>query len=91
MICTYHNSPIAPSHKPNVQGNPADVLVTIFGLKSIGPVLKGVDHFVFFNAPLYSYMDTKGAIKHFYSYDLASVLDVTKPLGIPWHPIESKS
>src|SRR5882672_1172846 len=114
MIRAYHNSPLAPSHKPyvasmwrggiyidhcameglssagNIQGCPADALVAIFKYKSICPVLKWVDDFVLFRTPSSSYTDTNGAITYTYPYDLLTVKHVTDPLGVPWHPIESK-
>jgi len=36
------------SSASNIQGFPADALVTIFSLKSISPVLKWVDDFILF-------------------------------------------
>src|SRR5882724_9572991 len=74
----------------NIQGGPADVLLAILHSKSIGPALKWVDDFVFFHAPTYCDTDAVGTVSYSYSYDLASVMKITDPLGIPWHPIEVK-
>jgi len=74
----------------NIQGGLADALLAILHSKSIGPALKWVDHFVFFRAPTYCDTDAAGMVSYSYSYDLASVMKIMDPLGIPWHPIEVK-
>ena len=74
-----------------IQGHPADVLVTIFDLKSISPVLKWVDDFVFFHAPLHLYMDANGTIKHLYSYDLPSVWMLQSPLAFLGTQLKTKA
>jgi len=89
-ILTLTIAPWEASSAGKIQGHPANMLVTVFSLKSISPVLKWVDDFVFFCAPSHSYLDAKGTIQHLYLYDLASILDIKRPLGIPWHPIEAK-
>jgi len=74
----------------NIQGFPADVLLAIFKLKSIGPALKWVDDFVLFHVPSLSATDAAGSTTHAYSYDLTSIMNITDPLRIPWHPIKVK-
>ena len=74
----------------NMQGSPADLLVTIFDSMLIGPALKWVNDFVLFHTPSSSYMDADGIPNYVYLYDLSTVTGVTVPLGIPWHPIETK-
>jgi len=74
----------------NIQGCPADALVTIFHSKSIGPVLKCVDDFAVFCSPLSSCMNANGIIEYSYSYNLPAIMDIMDLLGIPWHPIETK-
>jgi len=74
----------------NIQGGPADVLLAILYSKSISPSLKCVDDFVFFRVPSYFDTDAAGMVNYSYSYDLTSVMKITDPLGIPWHPIEVK-
>src|SRR5882724_9250252 len=74
----------------NIQGCPADSLVAIFHKKSIGPVLKWVDYFAIFHSPVSSGTNAYGVIKYSYSYDLPMIMDITDPLGIPWHQIETK-
>jgi len=74
----------------NIQGSPADALVAIFDLMSIGPVLKWVYDFILFCTPSSSYLDVDGVTNYIYSYDLPIVMDVTDPLGVPWNPFETK-
>src|SRR5882724_402248 len=74
----------------NIQGCPADILVTIFHKKSIGPVLKWVDDFAIFCSPVSSSTNANGVIEYSYSYNLPMIMDIMDPLGVPWHPIETK-
>jgi len=74
----------------NIQGSPADVLVAVLNSRSISPVLKWLDDFVLFRTPSSSYIDVDGIPNYTYSHDLSTVMDVTTPLGIPWHPVETK-
>ena len=74
----------------NIQGGLADALLAILHSKSISPALKWVNDFVFFHIPSYFVTDTAVTVNYSYSYDLTSVMKITDPLSIPWHPIEVK-
>ena len=74
----------------NIQGAPTDVLITLFKTKSIPNVLKWVDDFNFFRIPETHPLPTHTPTKPGYNYNIASILSIMDPLGIPWHPIEAK-
>jgi len=74
----------------NIQGCLANALVAIFHEKSIGPVLKWVDDFAIFHSLVSSSSNANGVIEYSYSYNLPAIMDITDPLGILWHPIETK-
>ena len=78
------------SSSSNIQGCPANALITIFKLNSIGPAIKWVDDFVLFCTPSSSFINVKGAPKHSYTYDLSTVMELTDSLGVPWHTINVK-
>jgi len=74
----------------NIQGCPADGLITIFNSESISPAIKWVDDFIFFHTPSSTFIDASGTLGYSYPYDLDTVMKLTDPLGIPWHPINTK-
>jgi len=47
-----------------------------------------VDNFVFFRFPLT--IVSQPSSPSSFSFDLSSILSITEPLGIPWHPISQK-
>jgi len=110
----YHNSPIAPKHKPylavswndgiyvghcvveglvtvgGIQGCPSDALLDFFHYCGIENVFKWVDDMVIFQ-PLSSLLIHPGSIiLNTYAFNLNTVFHIMTPLGIPWHPIETK-
>jgi len=74
----------------NIQGCPADVLLVIFKSKSISPALKWVNDFVLFCVPSSTATDATDTNTNAYSYNLSSVMNITNPLRVPWHPIKVK-
>ena len=74
----------------NIQGLPADALVTVFKSKLIDNVLKWVNDFVFFHVPIPCPLITHTHTQHQYYYDISTILAITNPLGIPWHPVNVK-
>jgi len=70
----------------NIQGAPADALVSILKFHGIRHVLKWVDNFCIFQTPIIK----NGPSPLQYTFDISSILSITDPLGIPWHPIEMK-
>src|SRR5882724_11222576 len=74
----------------NIQGSPADALVTIIKSKLFDVVLKWVDDFVFFHVPIPHPLNTHTHTHFQYKYDISSVFAITDPLGVPWHPINAK-
>jgi len=78
------------SSSGNIQGCPADALIAILKSESIGPAIKWVDDFIFFRTPSSTFIDASGTLGYSYPYDLDMVMKLTDPLGIPWHPINTK-
>ena len=54
----------------------------------IGPTIKWVDDFIFFRCPVQPSLTVDSP--PFLSFNLSSILNITKPLGIPWHPLMKK-
>jgi hypothetical protein len=75
---------LAPSG--GIQGTVADALLDVLVASGITPALKWVDDFVFFHFPL---PNSPPANPHF-QFDLKSILSISEPLGIPWHPVSVK-
>jgi len=106
----YHNSPIAPIHKPflavswkddiyvghvaveglatarGIQGAPADALLDILGHHGIEHVFKWVDDVVIFRVLNGISFGTPPS----FDFDLSSIFRIMDPLGVLWHPIETK-
>ena len=74
----------------NIQGAPADALIAIFKAKLIPHVLKWVDDFLFFRIPIPVPFYPSSPLHIQYSYDLSTIISITAPLGVPWHPVETK-
>jgi len=70
-----------------IQGSIADATIAILKHHSIELTIKWVDDFIFFRSPSISV--TSGPSEYF-SFDLSSILNITKPLGIPWHRLSKK-
>src|SRR5882724_6013149 len=73
-----------------IQGNAADALLDILRHHGIPHVFKWVDDVVIFRHPVHSFTSVVGTPEFAYGFDLDSIFDITTPLGVPWHPIETK-
>jgi len=72
-----------------IQGNVANAAVTLLKHHKIDPVMKWVDDdFILFMSPILT-QPTSNTPHHF-AFSLSSILDITGPLGIPWHPLMCK-
>ena len=71
-----------------IQGHVADTSLAILKHHKVEPAVKWVDNFVFFQVPLIE-LGPPTCQPHF-KFDLAMILLITSPLGIPWHPISKK-
>ena len=71
---------LAPSG--GIQGTVADVLINVFNFHGIKDAMKWVDDFIFFCSPTGSHLSSQ----FIYNYDLDTVLSISSPLGVPWHP-----
>ena len=74
-----------------IQGHIADATVAILKHHGVDDIKKWVDDFVFFRCPTSSTAapNTPNPI-YTYRINLDTILRISKPLGIPWHPITSK-
>ena len=89
-IYVQHNAVEGLSSAGGIQGTPADTCIEILHANDISPVFKWVNDFVIFRSPSdhhttltdrsYDY-DTDCT----YAYDLTCMMQITDPLGIPWH------
>lgn len=73
-----------------IQGHITDAAVAIFKYHGVDEVKKWVDDFVFFCIPT-SHTSSESLDPVFmYHIDLSTILQISKPLGIPWHSITNK-
>ena len=74
-----------------IQGTIADACVALLKWRGIEPVLKWVDDFVLFRLPSPTTTTARSpalnTLDLHFPYDLATILEFTAPLGIPWHPV----
>jgi len=94
-IYVQHNAVEGLSSAGGIQGMPADACIEILHANDIGPMFKWVDDFVIFRSPSDRHASLTdrsygGVSDRTYGYDLTCVMQVTNPLGIPWHPISKK-
>src|SRR5882724_9705139 len=94
-IYIQHNAVEGLSSAGSIQGMPANACIEILHANDISPVFKWVNNFVIFRSP----SDRHATLtNHSYdcvsdctsAYDLTCMMQITDPLGIPWHPISKK-
>ena len=77
-----------------IQGTIADTCIALLKWWGIGPVFKWVDDFVLFRSPSPATTTTRSLAPNtpelHFPYDLATILEFTAPLSIPWHPVVRK-
>jgi len=71
-----------------IQGNVADTSLAILKYCGVEVAMNWVDDFVFFRVHLLHSVGSGSAPP--FKFDLSTILDITSPLGIPWHPIPKK-
>jgi hypothetical protein len=83
-----HNFPFGLTTAGGVQGHVADATVDILHAMDISPIKKWVDDHAMFRFPVAGgVLGPDGTFSSYeYLFDLLSVFDATRPLGIPWHP-----
>jgi len=83
-----HNFPFGLTTAGGVQGHVADATVDILHAMDIAPIKKWVDDHAMFRFPVAGgVLGPDGSISSYeYLFDLLSIFDATRPLGIPWHP-----
>jgi len=70
----------------NIQGAPANALVSILKFHGIHHILKWVDDFCVFQTPIIK----SSPLPLKYAFDISSIQSIMDPLGIPWQPIRIK-
>jgi len=71
-----------------IQGCVTDATLDVLIFHNIEPAVEWVDDFIFFRFP--QAIGSSSLSSTTFSFDLASILTITEPLGIPWHPISRK-
>src|SRR5882672_11862676 len=71
-----------------IQGCVADATLDLLKFHKLEPAVKWVDNFIFFRFPLTLTCASPSAPS--FSFNLSSILTITKPLGISWHPLSRK-
>jgi hypothetical protein len=74
----------------NIQGELADATVDILAAHNIPHVVKWVDNFDFLCHSVASSFAPDGSTVYSYSFDLDTILHITRPLGIPWHDVSEQ-
>src|SRR5882724_5463607 len=72
----------------SIQGGVADAMVPLLKFHGINPCIKWVDDFIFFRSPI-NCLQAASCPPSFNFY-LATILKITEPLGILWHPLSKK-
>src|SRR5882724_6368946 len=70
-----------------IQGTIVDATVALLKFHNIHPTIKWMDNFIFFWCPSEHVL---APLPPIFQYDLSTILSITEPLGIPWHPISKK-
>jgi len=78
------------SSSGNIQGTPADALVSILKKNGVNEVFKWVDDFCHFCVPTPNVSIGRGNQSSQFSIDIISIFSITDPLSMPWHPIDMK-
>jgi len=71
-----------------IQGCIADAALEILKHHKVKLAVKWVDDFIFFWVPCPA-INGPGAVLSF-KFNLSTILKITSPLGIPWHPLSKK-
>jgi len=71
-----------------IQGNIPDATLAILKYHEVEPAVKWVDNFVFFRVPVPTEHSCTSPLN--FKFKLSTILEITSPLGIPWHPISKK-
>ncbi len=90
LIWGNHCTPFGLCTAGNIQGEVADALRDILLWKLILQVFKWVDDFNIWRYPCSGSTLPNGLIQYQYDFDLSTILNISAPLGILWHPITEK-
>jgi len=71
-----------------IQGYIVDTMVALLKFHEVEPVINWVNYFIFLRCTLLPLHPNQPS--HTFKFDLSTILQVTTPLGIPWHPISCK-
>jgi len=71
-----------------IQGTIVDATVALLKFHNIHPTIKWMDNFIFFWCPSEHVL---APLPPVFQYDLSTILSITEPLGIPWHPISKRA
>jgi len=73
-----------------IQGNTTDALLDILWHHRILHIFKWVDDVIIFRSLVCSFINVDSMPEFTYGFGFDLVFDITMPLGVPWHLIESK-
>ena len=85
-ICIEHCTVFGLATSGGIQGTVADAAVAIFLFHGMSYIVKWVDDFVLFCSPITVLTDADNGVEYLYHIDLYTILAISDPLGIPWHP-----
>ena len=87
MIWVEHCTVFSLASSGSIQGLSADVAVAILKSKGFKNVLKWLDDFAFICVPAKPLSQCTMLL---FEYDLDTILDITRLLGIPWHCVKQR-
>lgn len=91
MIYVEHCAVFSLATSGGIQGCIADAAVAILKHHGVDEIKKWVDDFVFFHIPISHYTSPDSLHSTFtYRVNLQTILNISKPLSIPWHPMTNK-
>ena len=88
MVYVQHVAIKGLSTPGSIQGTVADATIAVLKAHDIRPMIKWVDDFIFFQCPVH--LPPAINSPFVFSFNLSSILNITEPFSIPWHPLTRK-
>jgi len=96
-LCVFWNNSVYVQHVAieglatagRIQATVIDATIALLKFHNIEPAVKWMENFVFFRCPHEGLLPS-GSQFHPYTFNLSSFMDITIPLGSPWHSLKWK-